>query len=200
MTVIKGSHNTFTYHKPRNWYMNLFSIFAKCQNKNLYEQVFYKNVNAFDLRIRVNKNGKIYISHGLYILKPTLYEILIQIESILLKFCGRKFYLRILLENHNPNDKQKKLFRNICSNIERKLNYRNITIFGGYDKSLKEEIFIFEENRYLIYKFEEFHASVANEKFIDKILKHTPKLFDIFNQKRKENWISKRCKYFIDFV
>ena len=36
--MLIGSHNSFTYLKPRKWWMRLFTIFAKCQSENIIKQ------------------------------------------------------------------------------------------------------------------------------------------------------------------
>ncbi len=61
--AIPGSHNSGT--------MGMFK-FAKCQNGSLYSQ-FAHGVRAFDIRLKADKNGKLFIGHGIMTGMPAEY-------------------------------------------------------------------------------------------------------------------------------
>lgn len=53
--AMPGSHNSATMG---------MSKFAKCQNGSLYEQ-YAHGVRAFDIRLKANKKGELFIAHGI---------------------------------------------------------------------------------------------------------------------------------------
>ena len=61
--MIKGSHNSWTYLKPKKWWMYLIRWAAKCQSKNIIEQ-YNAGVRCFDLRLKCKENGDMCIAHG----------------------------------------------------------------------------------------------------------------------------------------
>lgn len=101
--MILGSHNSFTYLKPKHWYMRLFTLFAKCQSKDIFEQ-YNAGARYFDLRIRF-KNGNagfkdIIVAHGLMEYKidwDDLYFILNKLNNIASN-CKETIYIRLLYE------------------------------------------------------------------------------------------------------
>lgn len=50
--MILGSHNSWSYLKPKKLWMKALAFTAKCQEKNIVEQYANYNVRCFDLRIR----------------------------------------------------------------------------------------------------------------------------------------------------
>ena len=50
--MVIGSHNSWSFLKPRKWWMRLLGFTAKCQRKNIMEQYEDYNVRMFDLRVR----------------------------------------------------------------------------------------------------------------------------------------------------
>ena len=59
----KGSHNSGTGERPKNFWARWFSFVAKCQDKTLKEQC-EAGVCLFDLRVKY-KDGCLYLAHGL---------------------------------------------------------------------------------------------------------------------------------------
>lgn len=62
---ILASHNSFTYLKPKRWYMRPFNFISKCQSKTIQEQYSKYHVRIFDLRVAFDKHGDPFIRHGL---------------------------------------------------------------------------------------------------------------------------------------
>ena len=65
MTMILGSHNTWSYLKPRKWWQKLLRFTAQCQREDLTMQYVRHDVRCFDLRLRFDDNGNAQIVHGL---------------------------------------------------------------------------------------------------------------------------------------
>ncbi len=196
--MIYGSHNTFSYLKPKFWILNLFKPFTVCQDKNLEEQV-ESGVTAFDLRIFVTKFGSIHLSHGYYIYDVDLETVISKILKIINSNKKKQFYLRVMLENVNGSEFQKQIFRNICDYLLDKFSDKNIKLFGGCDKYGKERIYRFADN-YLYVEFDEFHASVSGK----GIMKILPRIFNEKNISKRKEYINNKeqsnSKVWIDFI
>ena len=95
-----GSHNSFTYLKPRKWWMRLFTIFARCQSKDILEQ-FEAGVRYFDLRVRFSDWHELIVCHGNMEYKFTQYNL-----KQFLRYLNRKkdCYLRVIYEVNNNKD------------------------------------------------------------------------------------------------
>ena len=50
--MILGSHNSWSYSKPKCWWMRPFSFTCKCQSKDIVTQYEKYGVRCFDLRLR----------------------------------------------------------------------------------------------------------------------------------------------------
>lgn len=153
-----GSHNSFTYLKPKKWYMRIFTLFAKCQNKNIFEQ--YKvGARYFDLRIRFKGNKPSYsdiiVAHGLMeynINWEQLYYILNDLNNIAFKY-NETVYIRLLYEMPS-RDKSKYArireckFVEICNNLktwfphlifcggQRKHDWKQLVVLDPHPKSI----------------------------------------------------------------
>lgn len=57
------SHNSWSFAKPKKWWMKLINFTAKCQNVNIKNQYLH-GADAFDLRIRFDKNRQLQVVHG----------------------------------------------------------------------------------------------------------------------------------------
>lgn len=86
-----GSHNTLTAYPVRRWYMHLLQPFARCQRKELEQQIAC-GARAFDLRVRIGKEGVLIPCHGLVEYKTYFPDIVYTLEN---EGC----YYRIVLEN-----------------------------------------------------------------------------------------------------
>ena len=64
--MVIGSHNSWSFLKPKYFLLRFLSFTCKCQSKPIYEQYEYYNVRAFDLRLRFDKYGQMIICHNLF--------------------------------------------------------------------------------------------------------------------------------------
>ena len=72
--MILGSHNSWSYARPKKWWMKLLRFTAKCQDVDIRGQYEDYGVRCFDLRIR-EKDGRFIIAHGLIEYSITLGEL-----------------------------------------------------------------------------------------------------------------------------
>lgn len=139
----KGTHNSLTYSKLKNWWMYPFNWIAKCQDKTIQEQYEQYNIRDFDIRIRFNKKEQPYICHGLVTYKG-------DIENIL-KYIDDKggCTVRLMLEKiKEKNDGQEELFIKFIEYVKAK--YPNIIFWQFtrkydfaylYDSPYKEDFY-----------------------------------------------------------
>lgn len=64
--MITGTHNTMTYRSPKLWYLRPFKWMARCQKVDYKTQHEKYGVNAFDIRLFWDKNGKLEFRHGYF--------------------------------------------------------------------------------------------------------------------------------------
>ena len=119
------SHNSWTFLKPIGFFAKIFNFTAKCQDKNIQEQYEKYGVRMFDLRIRLNKNNKPVIAHGLFEYDAT--NLTSDLNYLNTK---RDVTIRVLLELRDGGDSQKEWFIKYCSQLW--INYPNINFCGGY--------------------------------------------------------------------
>lgn len=128
--LILASHNSFTYLKPKRWYMKPFNFMSKCQSKGIREQYNDYNVRLFDLRVAFDKHLNPYIRHGImnYGYKD------VEASLSFLNSRNDTIYVRVILENNSReyNDKQSTSFYNYCKYLQDK--YPNIKFLDGVRK------------------------------------------------------------------
>ena len=61
--MVIGSHNSWSYLRPRKWWMRLIAFAARCQRVDIRRQ-YEMGVRCFDLRIRSDKDGALMVAHG----------------------------------------------------------------------------------------------------------------------------------------
>jgi hypothetical protein len=132
-----GSHNSFSYIKPKHWYMYPFWFMAKCQNKNILEQ-YSQGSRIFDIRFSFDKKGNIQIKHGFMqfnVSKKELEHYLCLLNNIANK---DKIYIRFIYELNIPyRNKIRQLdgelyFKQYC--VYYQSTFKNIIFFGGNRK------------------------------------------------------------------
>lgn len=57
------SHNSWTFNKPKSWWMKVINFTAKCQDVDIKTQYEKYGIRAFDLRVRF-ENNLIKVVHG----------------------------------------------------------------------------------------------------------------------------------------
>lgn len=142
-----GSHNSFSYRKPKYWYMYPFWFMAKCQSKDIISQYRY-GVDLFDIRINFGKDYTFQISHGSMIFDISQEEVERYLSNLdLLSETKSKIYVRVLYELNRPKinrpkqDGEEQLFRIICKNWESKLHH--LVFFGGNRKYDWKQLYSF---------------------------------------------------------
>jgi len=76
--MIIGSHNSWSYLRPRQWYLRPFAWMARCQRIDVRQQ-YIRGVRCFDLRLLVD-NSNVELAHGLMRYDYTREQILADLE------------------------------------------------------------------------------------------------------------------------
>ncbi len=158
---ILQAHNSWSYLKPRKWWMKLLRFTARCQSKTIQEQYTNYEVRSFDLRVRFTKEDGLIIAHG-----PIEYDYnLIQIYSDL-DMINRWGDCSVRILHEARNKKQYSgfsldCFREFCRHLEEK--YTGIKFFCGRNLYNWNVDYEFE------YKpsMEEKYSSVCPPKYLD---------------------------------
>jgi len=127
--MILGSHNSWSYLKPKKWWMGPFSFMAKCQSSDIKTQYTKYCVRCFDLRIRFDDDGQLMLSHGFMQYKYTKEDI---IEDLQFLNEQKDCYVRILHEARNKKQYtaiSKTYFISFCQKIEK--SFENIHFWCG---------------------------------------------------------------------
>ena len=127
-----ASHNSFSYLKPRRWWLRPFGWMARCQRICVAEQYYRYQAQLFDLRIRFDtKTGQVIIAHGL--MEYSTPDGCIDSTLTYLSLRPEDIYIRVVLELKHPDKQQQQLFREFCSMLESE--YPDLYFFGGNDRS-----------------------------------------------------------------
>lgn len=195
-----GTHNTMTYLPPKKWWMRLFNWASKCQDKDVYQQMYTSthildsDVDpVVDFRIKWKK-GKFVFAHGLCEYKcemdadKEIVNIINRAQRIYKKLC-----VRLILEK-TDNDIGIIRFKEFCEQLER--DYGQTVLFiGGNLKKTWEKLYTFEQNisdalvdqyvssmandaRFYEKIFPKLYAKRMNSKNIEKVNKQTISIFD----------------------
>lgn len=89
-----GSHNTFTYLKPKHFIFRLFSHYWKCQELDIKQQ-YDLGVRYFDIRV-TRKDDRWVLCHGIVDLDKEFTSLSQICLYIVLNFPGARF--RLILE------------------------------------------------------------------------------------------------------
>lgn len=162
--MIIGTHNSFTYLKPRTWIGRLFASFGRCQEVSIYDQYEKYGVRAFDFKIRLDREGKPVIANGMFEYMDSVNEL-----NRAFNFLDSKgdCYVRISLETGNDftrSEAQDAWFRSYCSKIESE--YHGIKFFGGTESVEPRCIYIFN-TKYP--SSDGFYASWATKNMLDDL-------------------------------
>lgn len=127
-----ASHNSFSYLKPRRWWLRPFGWMARCQRICVAEQYYRYKAQLFDLRIRFDtKTGQVIIAHGQ--MEYSTPDGCIDGTLTYLSLRPEDIYIRVVLELKHPDEQQQQLFREFCSMLESE--YPDLYFFGGNDRS-----------------------------------------------------------------
>lgn len=109
---IIGTHDSVTAHPPRKWWMKLGKVIAVTQDKTIWQQ-YANGIRCFDLRIRLDKNDKWVMCHGLYEVELNIYDVLNWFKGNAEKNC-ENIYIRIVLEDKKHCDNEAERFIKFC--------------------------------------------------------------------------------------
>lgn len=197
--MIKGSHNTFTYLRPKQWWLRPFAFIAKCQSNPVDIQI-QNGVRCLDLRVRTNKDGEIEVPHNAFVyikgkdrIKKLLYHIYLSIPE------GEQVHIRVLHEVRNKKQEKysnKESFENFCLWLESlEEDFPNIKFFGGQRIMDWRQDFVFPREDEIQYV--EKHASVAWPKWFH----WWPWLYaKLYNKRIVEEYKNKDVVLFYDFL
>lgn len=160
---IIGSHNSFTYCKPKNLLSWIGIPIGRCQTKNIEEQI-KSGIRLLDIRVRFDNSGYMYLCHGLFELNlkipvieynlsdkntnhvltnkfkfPNFIDWLLNIVYKNLPE-NENFYFRLVLEISKENIIQELFFKNFCEYFKNELekqklypNYRILDCVRKFD-------------------------------------------------------------------
>ena len=155
-----ASHNSWSYLKPKKWWMRLFGFAAKCQRVDIKTQYEKYGVRCFDLRVRFDY-GMPIVSHGLA--EYNITEVDLEKDLTWLDDKGDAS-VRVILEIRKKKDytsAQCALFRIYCDFLIRA--FPNIKFWGGRC--------LYNWEREYTFKYmptcEERHASVCSPYLLD---------------------------------
>ena len=127
--MVIGSHNSWSYLRPRKWWMRLIAFAARCQRVDIREQYLKYGVRCFDLRVRLDEFGRLVVAHG-----PVIYTLTINKVFPDLDWMNGKgdCYVRVLHETRTKSqykEKSVKWFGYFCNAIQE--TYPNIQFWCG---------------------------------------------------------------------
>lgn len=123
------SHNSWTYLKPRTLIGCIFRWAGRCQSHSIVEQYEKYGVRIFDLRIKLDKNNKMVISHGMFKYKDSAEQLVKDLYYLNEK---KDVMMRVLWEvrmYRYETEYERQWFINYCKFLEE--TYPNIRFFGG---------------------------------------------------------------------
>lgn len=160
--MIIGSHNSWSFLRPRKWWMRLIAFTARCQRYDIRTQYETYGVRCFDLRLRFTDQGNIIIAHGLVEYENHQQRLLFDE----LPFLDKKgdVFVRVILETRSKKQYtplQVSCFRQYCQKFVE--IYPNIHFWCGRNLFNWEVDYAFKEEP----TCEEKYSSVCPPKVID---------------------------------
>lgn len=189
--MVIGSHNAWSYLKPRKWWMKPFVFMSKCQSYDIRTQYEQYDVRCFDLRLRFDKNGNPTIVHGAMAYNITPEEIEYDLRWLDDK---KDCIVRVLLDTRTKkqySEHQKQCYINYCSKIEQL--YPNIQFTCGRNLYNWNVDYNFKDN----ITIEELYSSVCPPKIIDDWY---PWMYAKLNNKKNISKGTDKDVLLIDFV
>ena len=185
-----ASHNSWSYLKPKKWWMKALAFTAKCQAVPIKEQYEQYGVRCFDLRVKFD-GGVPVVVHNIIEYELSEHELA---DTLYWLDAKGDVYVRVLLDIRNEKGytaEQRGMFVDFCYDIERA--FKKIKFWCGrtlYDWSVLYE---FKNNP----SCEEKYSSVCPPKIIDD---WWPYLFAKKNNKRILQEGTDKDFLMIDFV
>lgn len=144
-----GTHDSFTYLKPKSFWGWFALPFYRTQKKDLEEQL-YEGWTCIDMRVTF-VDGMVTLAHGIVKLKSDtnfVWQSLNQIENYrkynTKNLDNADMYVRVILEDTKVIEKNEGLFKNFCAQIIDR--YPHIKFFGGNRRCDWKQVYTFAEN------------------------------------------------------
>lgn len=135
---IIGSHNSMSYLPVKKWWMNIFNVFARCQDKPIEDQ----NADCFDIRIYYNNELKRWeYAHGL-IDYDGVFTCGV-INKLVNESPQTTLYIRLILEKYK-NEEECLLFSKYCKKLDKYYSGTNVILFGGNRKKDWKKLYDFK--------------------------------------------------------
>lgn len=187
-----GSHNSWSYLKPKYWWLSPFNFIAKCQNISIYDQHKIYGVECFDLRVRFDKHGNVQLCHGFMTYKTDGIELgrnLSYINSV-------KGEVRVILDTRTfyQHNHSYPYFRQFCADLV--YAYPDIKFWCGknlynwqvdfhfvYNPTCKEDYASVSKNKWINQFYPLPYAKQYNHEILSKEYKEDILLIDFVNIK-----------------
>lgn len=120
--MIIGSHNSWSFLKPKKWWMRLFRWCVRCQDYDIETQYEEYGVRCFDLRINFTKQGALRVVHNKCVFDinyDELYNDLIYLNS------KKNCYIRVINDVRTKDgytDTEVGQFKCLCRHLEAVFN------------------------------------------------------------------------------
>ena len=152
--MILGSHNSWSYLPPTDWWMRIYRFAARCQDWDIKTQ-YEHGVRCFDLRVKFIE-GLPYFVHNIF-----MYDYSPEEMEQDLKWLNDKgdVYIRVSLDVRTKKViEQAKNFTAYCRHLEE--TFSNIAFCGGNELYKGENLYNFDNSP----SFEEHYSSVEGSK------------------------------------
>ena len=137
MKTIICTHDSITAHPPRKWWMKLGKWIAVTQSKTIYQQ-YADGIRCFDLRVRLDKDNKWVMCHGLYEVEANFYEVIENLRDLAIADKST-IYIRIVLENLKINNHEAEKFKKLCEcyiAVSIRQDYGNLALFISFNSKI----------------------------------------------------------------
>lgn len=125
---ILGSHNSWSFLKPKHWWMRPFAFISRCQHIDITQQ-YALGVRCFDLRILFDDKGNFKVAHGYMVYDITQTELVEDLQWLNAK---GNCYVRLIHEVRRKSqytDEAIQYFKNLCHCWES--TFKNIHFWCG---------------------------------------------------------------------
>ena len=196
--MIICSHNSMTYLPLKNWWLKPLNWIARCQNKDIIDQL-KSGVGMIDIRVSLNKNYHWIFKHGLIRYNPAKEKTSDKFSSILSyddgrnhllqydKYCkydddlyyymdllkkylgGKHIYVRIILESTRRG------YHDFDKSMFKMLckslerEYKDFTFVGGNYKKTWEKVYEFKDENGYEWEFDQFVSSMQKCSIFERI-------------------------------
>lgn len=163
-----ASHNTWSYLKPKRWWMRPFSFMARCQKADIRRQ-WTEGVRCFDLRVRFDSDGEPFLCHGLMRYEGDVNTMLYELNTYASE-AHEMALVRVMLEDNILSDVgfQESQYAYFCHRIETAPLFTHLRFFGGWTKAGWRDRIIYEFSG-IEPSIVEKHSSVCGDYFFSAL-------------------------------